>query len=208
MGRGNNYGDRSRDYGGDSRERYEPRPPPRQSYSPPIASQSAPETLARVIWFNDAKGFGFVELVDGSGDAFLHVRQVQAAGRTTLNSGATLTVRVGPGQKGSQVTEILQVDEVTAAPADGRWQRDAPKSPAIGRVEGHGDRVKVTGTVKNWNADRGFGFVAVPGQPKDVFVHVSALAQVGLSELQLGQRVTVQIVSGRKGPEAGSIELN
>ena len=184
MGRGNNYGDRRREYGGDSPERYEPRSPSPQSHAPPNDSRSGPETLARVKWFNHEKGFGFVELVDGSGDAFLHIRLVEAAGRITLDSGVTLTVRVGSGQKGRQVTEILQIDEAAAAPVGGGGQSNAPESQSRGRVEGDRDGIRVPGLVKTWNADRGFGFVAVPGQPKDVFVHVSALARVGLSELQ------------------------
>ena len=55
-------------------------------------------------WFNPDKGFGFVELTDGSGEAFLHIRQVEAAGHSTLPSGTTLVVQVSPGQKGSEVT--------------------------------------------------------------------------------------------------------
>jgi cold shock protein len=208
MGRGNNYGDRRREYGGDSPERYDPRSPSPQSYAHPHGSRSGSETLARVKWFNHDKGFGFVELVDGSGDAFVHIRQVEAAGRITLDSGVTLTVRVGSGQKGRQVTEILQINEPAGPPVGGGGQPNAPESQSRGRIEGDRDGIRVLGLVKTWNADRGFGFVAVPGQSKDVFVHVSTLARIGVSELQPGQRVTVQIVSGRKGPEAGSIELD
>ncbi len=205
MGRGNNYGDRRREYGGDSHESYVPGLPSRQAYSRPSGSPIGSQTLARVKWFNSTKGFGFVELADGSGEAFLHVRQVEAAGRSTLESDAILTVRVSPGQKGPQVTEILQIAEVTAAPVDSG--RDAPGLPSRRNGEDSRDGVKATGSVKTWNADRGFGFVAVPGQPKDIFVHVSALTRAGVTQLKPGQRVTLQIVSGRKGPEAGSVEL-
>src|SRR5215510_14684186 len=115
MGRGKDYGERRRDYGGDSLDSYETRFPSRQNNANHNTSRSGPGTLARVKWFNHEKGFGFVELVDGSGDAFLHVRQVEAAGRTALDAGVTLTVRVGAGQKGAQVTEILEIDEAAAA---------------------------------------------------------------------------------------------
>ncbi len=115
MGRGNNYGDRRREYGGDSYESYVPGLPSRQSYSRPNGSPIGPPILARVKWFNSKKGFGFVELADGSGEAFLHVRQVEAAGRSMLESDAILTVRVSPGQKGPQVTEILQIEEARGA---------------------------------------------------------------------------------------------
>ena len=75
------------------------------------APASGPETEARVKWFNPEKGFGFVEMTDGSGEAFLHVRQVEAAGYSALESGTTLVIKVGAGQKGPQVQEIVSVDD-------------------------------------------------------------------------------------------------
>lgn len=79
--------------------------------------RSGPEIDATVKWFNPEKGFGFVELSDGSGDAFLHVRAVEAAGYSELQPGTKLTARVAQGQKGPQVTEISNVDTSTAQPA-------------------------------------------------------------------------------------------
>jgi cold shock CspA family protein len=76
----------------------------------------APERQAKVKWFNGEKGFGFVELTDGSGEAFLHISVVEAAGHTALEPGTTLTVRVGQGPKGPQITEITAVDSSTAEP--------------------------------------------------------------------------------------------
>jgi cold shock CspA family protein len=51
------------------------------------AGELRPYGRARVKWFNAEKGFGFVELTDGSGEAFLHIRQLEAAGYTMLDSG-------------------------------------------------------------------------------------------------------------------------
>ncbi len=51
---------------------------------------SAPEMQATVKWFNSEKGYGFAALSDGSGDVFLHVNTLQAAGHQTVSSGATL----------------------------------------------------------------------------------------------------------------------
>ena len=89
-----------------------------------------PETEARVKWFNSEKGFGFVEMTDGSGEAFLHIRPVEAAGYSTLESGTTLMVRVGAGQKGPQVNEIVSVDASTAEPEPPR--RAGPRPPMGG----------------------------------------------------------------------------
>ena len=71
-------------------------------------------------WFNAEKGYGFVALSDGSGDVFLHVNSLQAAGVQTVNPGATLRIRVGQGQKGKQVEQVVSVDESTVAAAPAR----------------------------------------------------------------------------------------
>src|SRR3984893_8488506 len=71
---------------------------------------SGPPVQAVVKWYNPEKGFGFVELADGSGDAFLHVSVVERSGHGSVPPGAMLEVRAGPGPKGPQVSEILSVD--------------------------------------------------------------------------------------------------
>ena len=81
-----------------------------QRFDPP----SGPPIQAVVKWYNPDKGFGFVQLADGSGDAFLHVSVVERSGHGGVPPGATLEVRAGPGAKGPQVTEILSVDTSTA----------------------------------------------------------------------------------------------
>jgi CspA family cold shock protein len=66
-----------------------------------------------------------------------------------------------------------------------------------------------TGTVKFFNTSKGFGFITPDGASKDVFVHVSALQQSGISQLNDGQRVSFETEPDRqgKGPKAVSIQL-
>src|SRR5215471_13235798 len=125
MGRGKDFRDRRRGY---SDEPPEPlpsfgRPPPRSFDRPPREVSrpvpTGPERQAKVKWFNGEKGFGFVELTDGSGEAFLHISVAEAAGHASLEPGTTLTVRVGQGAKGPQITEITAVDTSTAEPSRG-----------------------------------------------------------------------------------------
>jgi cold shock protein len=70
-----------------------------------------------------------------------------------------------------------------------------------------GPSVEETGTVKWFNADRGYGFIAPNGGGKDMFVHISALDRSGIVALTEGQTVVVDVIEGRKGPEATRVRL-
>ena len=77
---------------------------------------SGPPVRGVVKWFSPEKGFGFVELSDGSGDAFLHESVLAQRGIGVVQPGDSLEVRVGPGHKGPHVTEVLSADSSTASP--------------------------------------------------------------------------------------------
>jgi cold shock protein len=62
-----------------------------------------------------------------------------------------------------------------------------------------------TGTVKWFNAEKGFGFISVEGGGPDVFVHYSAIQANGFRELQENQRVEFEIVAGNRGPQAEAV---
>jgi len=65
-----------------------------------------------------------------------------------------------------------------------------------------------TGTVKWFNPNKGFGFIAPEDGSDDAFVHVSALEQAGLSSLEEGQKVSYDLEPGRNGRmAAGNIQL-
>lgn len=60
------------------------------------------------------------------------------------------------------------------------------------------------GTVKWFNADKGFGFIEREGD-SDVFVHFSAIQGEGFKTLEEGQKVSFEIVEGDRGPQAANI---
>jgi cold shock protein len=175
---------------------------PRFSSRPRFEEPSGPPVSAVVKWFKSEKGFGFVELSDGSGDAFLHASVLGRIGVTAVNPGETLEVRVAPGQRGPQVTEVISVDTSTAAPPRPRTGFRPPSDrPPLEPSS------QESGTVKWYNSMKGFGFIVRDGGGKDVFVHASALQRAGLASLDEGQRVVVDIAEGHKGPEATGIRL-
>jgi cold shock protein len=61
-----------------------------------------------VKWFNDEKGYGFIQQNDGGSDVFVHFRQVNKSGegRVTLNEGQAVSYEVGEGQKGPQAENV------------------------------------------------------------------------------------------------------
>jgi CspA family cold shock protein len=61
------------------------------------------------------------------------------------------------------------------------------------------------GTVKWFNADKGFGFITQENGP-DVFVHYSAIVETGYKSLNEGDQVEFQITQGPKGPQAQSVK--
>ena len=63
----------------------------------------------------------------------------------------------------------------------------------------------VTGTVKWFKADKGYGFISPDGGGKDVFVHFSAIQGSGYRSLEEGARVEFDVVPGPKGPQAGNV---
>jgi CspA family cold shock protein len=61
------------------------------------------------------------------------------------------------------------------------------------------------GTVKWFNAEKGYGFIAVEGGGADVFVHYSAIAMSGYRSLEEGQKVEFDVTQGQKGPQAENV---
>jgi len=64
-----------------------------------------------------------------------------------------------------------------------------------------------TGTVKWFNTQKGYGFIAPEGGSKDVFVHISAVERAGLNTLNEGQKVSFEVVTDRRTGKASADNL-
>lgn len=167
-----------------------------------------------VKWFNGVKGFGFVAIDGNPQDAFLHISVVTRAGLQGLSENTRISCMVAPSQRGMQITRIIDVLGVDPNAASsggggggfaggggfgggGGGGRPAPSGPAQ----------EVEGTIKWYKPDKGFGFAVPNDGGKDVFVHRSSLAQIGLGTIEPGRKIRMQVVNSGKGREASSIEV-
>jgi cold shock CspA family protein len=117
---------------------------PPQLAEPELGEPPAPTVWGKVKWYNAVKRYGFVELSDGSGDAFLHASALAGISVDALQPGVTIEFRTAPAQRGVQVTEVISVDSSTAAPP--RPPRKSSRSPLDRQpLEA---RVQEMGTVK------------------------------------------------------------
>ena len=185
----------------DERPQQSSRYAPRESAAP-----TGPVIDGVVKWFNAEKGFGFVELADGSGDVFLHAAALEAAGHNTVEPGSKLNVQVAVGQKGRQITAVLSVDTSVAAMPRAHARPSSKSSFGRGRPD-PATAISIEGTVKWYNADKGFGFVGCEDGEKDVFLHASIVELAGLRRLDEGQRVSLKVVKTEKGRAAISVSL-
>jgi CspA family cold shock protein len=145
-----------------------------------------------VKFFNGQKGFGFIVRDDGGEDVFVHISAVEAAGLTGLAEGQPLEFTLV--DRGGRVSATDLKIEGEPLPVTERSPR--PERQSTGE--------RVNGTVKFFNAMKGFGFLARDDNQPDAFVHISAVERAGLSGLQEGDRLSFELEVDRRGKYAAT----
>lgn len=162
-----------------------------------------------VKFFNGQKGFGFVVRDDGGEDVFVHISAVEQAGLTGLAEGQPLGFTLV--DRGGRISatdlkiegEPLPVQE--RAPREDRGDRGGPGGGFGGDRGGPQRQLtgeKATGTVKFFNAMKGFGFIQRDDGQPDAFVHISAVERAGMPTLNEGDRLEFEIEVDRRGKYA------
>jgi CspA family cold shock protein len=148
-----------------------------------MPTAAGPVLDGTVTRFDATRGFGFVAMSDGTPDAFLHVSLLSDTGRESVSPGDRLRVKVADGPRGREVTTVVSVEAAKAA------------------------NQTIYGTVKWFNPDKGYGFVKLDEGDKDVFVGNKGLRSAGLTKLNPGQRVEIEVITGTKGLEARALKI-
>ena len=164
-----------------------------------------------VKFFNAQKGFGFVVRDDGGEDVFVHISAVEQAGLTALAEGQplgfTLVDRGGRISATDLKIEGEPMPVTERAPREGGFGGNdrGPRGGAGGGMGGPQRQLtgeKATGTVKFFNAMKGFGFIQRDDGQPDAFVHISAVERAGMSSLNEGDRLSFEIEVDRRGKYA------
>jgi cold shock protein len=158
-----------------------------------------------VKFFNSQKGFGFVVRDDGGEDVFVHISAVEQAGLTGLAEGQPLGFTLV--DRGGRISATDLKIEGEPLPVEDRGpprDRDAPRGGAggAGGPQRQLTGEKATGTVKFFNAMKGFGFIQRDDGQPDAFVHISAVERAGMPTLNEGDRLEFELEVDRRGKYA------
>ncbi|RSV34997.1 cold-shock protein [Sphingomonas sp. ABOLE] len=160
-----------------------------------------------VKFFNAQKGFGFIVRDDGGEDVFVHISAVEQAGLTALAEGQPLGFTlVDRGGRISATTLKIDGEPMEVVERAPREQgaggfggdRGAPRGGPQRQLTGE----KATGTVKFFNAMKGFGFIQRDDGQPDAFVHISAVERAGMPTLNEGDRLEFELEVDRRGKYA------
>ncbi|MGB7407234.1 MAG: cold-shock protein [Pontixanthobacter sp.] len=152
-----------------------------------------------VKFFNGEKGFGFIQQEGGGEDVFVHISAVERAGLSGLAEGQGLEYNLVDRGGKTSAQDLQIVGDVIETKSGGGDRGGASGGDRGGPPQRELTGEKATGTVKFFNAMKGFGFlVRDDGQP-DAFVHISAVERSGLQSINEGERYQFDLEVDRRG---------
>ncbi|MCI4662808.1 MAG: cold shock domain-containing protein [Neomegalonema sp.] len=166
-----------------------------------VAEEEDPENLVEltgvVKWYDTSRGFGFIAQDGGGEDILLHASRVRASMIDRVPDGALVRVSSYRGERGLQAWRVIDL-QPPAANDDSHAENGAPRSDSPpGPLE--------PARVKWFDKQRGFGFVNVLGDERDVFVHMETLRQCNFNDLAPGEAVLIRVGLSPRGAAAEDV---
>lgn len=147
-----------------------------------MSNESTTEMTGTVKWFNQYKGYGFVEIRGIPEDVFLHFSVVDGSNIKELSKNDVIVCSVQKSDKGYQIMKIKEVVSHSKYPLSK-------------------DTIKVSAVVKWFNPSKGFGFAQLRSG-EDVFIHAGLLKKLNLKELEPNKKVKLVVQHTNMGYEA------
>jgi CspA family cold shock protein len=152
-----------------------------------------------VKFFNPQKGFGFIVRDDGGEDVFVHISAVEQAGLSDLADGQPLEFTlVDRGGRISATNLRIDGEPMAVERSSGGGGAGGGNSGPQRQLTGE----KASGTVKFFNAMKGFGFIQRDDGQPDAFVHISAVERANMPTLNEGDRLEFELEVDRRGKYA------
>lgn len=166
------------------------------------ARTTSERVTAELKWFNNPKGFGFVVPENEKIDAFIHITTLQRADIQNLNDGARLRCEIQRGPKGALVTNVIELVDA------GEKSDESKTTVETQNNEAPQESYELSGHVKWYKQEKGFGFIVPDDGLKDIFIHKTCLERHGIDELKTGQRVNMVVKDVEKGREVISFSMS
>lgn len=144
----------------------------------------------KVVWYNEKKGYGFIQVEEQ--EVFLHHSSLDEFGIDAVYPGDILNVDVSENERGAVISAVHGIERERVAQVF--HEEDIEEN-------------EVKGVVKFFNSAKGYGFIEIGGDERDVFVHLRTLRDCGIHNLKEGQRLLLHVTDEGKGPQAVGVRM-